>query len=429
MMENLGEEVLYNAAEGLEKALAEVDGEFIMGMQVELIIDNWNPYKVQAGRNLAVLGWSHGVTLWEDIWSVSQQREWTARQFEFKSLRGTEAAMALALGISGYELKEVVTQPQGIYATPDLTKESWDEWIRLMPQIRIQYALKQGVAGDEHYSDYGFADFSFVGEDDGEILYGRKAVLRYKGVDSPLELIKRTVVNQEGRMVGVEEVHIPGLAPMAIFADFSFAEDDSFVDAVEVEPRTVLLNIDRAYNHQTSELSLTTVVPGYEPISPNYEQDSDIGEAGPWTYCMDAIAGVEGEPEPMDNFADSSDRGGELLADRVYLLDPEITTPMVEGVSFSDYSRVGHPDFTIEALVDLKMFDELSSSYADDVFADEGFATSEDSSHIDRACRALVAAKAPNDRVLASFEVVRELTFNDELTESTRFGDWVPASL
>jgi hypothetical protein len=86
-----------------------------------------------------------GVNLWEDGWREHTQREWTARQWEFQSLRGTPAGIAMALdfigrdftpGRPGYRLVEYVAPPQGFYASPKITPRN-ERLIRQMPELRV----------------------------------------------------------------------------------------------------------------------------------------------------------------------------------------------------------------------------------------------------------------------------------------------------
>src|SRR4029079_18652841 len=95
-----GAKLLYRAASGLEKAMADVDGERLIGTYAEIIHDQWDPYAISV-NNLPYLGYAMGVMLWEDGWSESTQREWVARQFEYKALRGTQDGIEMALNYSG----------------------------------------------------------------------------------------------------------------------------------------------------------------------------------------------------------------------------------------------------------------------------------------------------------------------------------------
>ena len=120
-----GAKLLYRNASGLEKSMADVDGERLIGTYAEIIIDQWNPYAISY-TNLPYLAYAMGALLWEEGWSESTQREWTAHQWEYKSLRGTQDGIAMALhysgrdfvGPTGYEIKQAIRPPQSFYASP-----------------------------------------------------------------------------------------------------------------------------------------------------------------------------------------------------------------------------------------------------------------------------------------------------------------------
>ena len=61
---------------------------------------------------------------------------------------------------------------------------------------------------------------------------------------------------------------------------------------------------------------------------------------------------------------------------------------------------------------------------ADVSFCEEPFAVPEDYSHIERACRAVCAAKALRDTILISFAPKRPIEMGDRLTDPA-YADWV----
>jgi hypothetical protein len=126
-----------------------------------------------------------------------------------------------------------------------------------------------------------------------------------------------------------------------------------------------------------------------------------------------------------DGFADHPDGGDKLLADRVFLLDPEVAEPMVAGISFADVSRVGIPAYLAELQIDLHTVEAADSFFAEDGAESRNFAIAEDRSHIDRALRAVNAAKAARDTVLISFAPKRLAQMGDNLSAATTYDDWV----
>ena len=427
--EKFGQKILYRAASGLEKAMADVDAERlagITGINAELIIDTWDPYYTFE-RNLPFLAWAYNIDLWEDGWSESTKREWTALALQFKSIRGTIGAIQLALnyagrdfvdGISGYELVDYIVPPQGFYASPDLTVEEYNSWIRLMPQVRIYLGNDPGEAlGDEFYSDDGASDICAASYDDGWELYGRKAILRQEGYeDINLRVIEHQEITETFETVDWEEIRVPGVSELGYFCDDDAVEEDKFVDWDDTPALIYNIKLDRSFDAHHTELHLSALWPGLEPITTTYERNSDVGEAGPFIYADDAFANVD--------YAEV-DYGYLMLADYVYFNDPNVQALMNIGVSFSDIDRVDFPKYTMELLIDLRTREDLPVWYADLSFAEEDFVTNDDMTHMDRAFRAVRASKSLRDKALLAFDPLRPVEAGDYITESTTAEDWV----
>jgi phage tail P2-like protein len=459
MTDYFGEAVLYRSATGLEKAWADVDVHRLLDIRAELVAENWDPWKVQA-KNLPFLAYAMGVTLWDDAWDEQAKRYWIAVQWEFKARRGTERAYQMALEQFGFKLRQVVTPPQGFYASPDVTKEEYDAWVRLMPQVRIALASTPGTgglneffAGDDFPSLFGddltayllgfpvgatlpltepgfigssFADEDVPALDDGPLLFGRKAFLRLaNGNEVPLKTGTFTTVTEMGEITYVDEFSTQGKSLAGFCAEVDFA-DDAFADAAETDPELYRLNRSFNYSHTDSILSLTMARPTLTPMDTRLERDSDHGHE---PASMFASADFADALSLGDSFA-TDDIGGLMLADRVYLFDPDVAVPMTAAWSFADVDRVGMPPFTVEALVDLQQSDPGPSTYAgEDSFNGWTFATSEDMKARDDAMRALVASSALRDTVLVSTSPRRPLEFGDDIAETTEVGDWVNDAL
>ena len=428
VLQDAGSKLIYRAATGLEKAMADVEVQRILGTYAEIIIDQWDPYAISA-NNLPYLAWAMGTNLWEsDYWSEAAKREWVANQWTFKSIRGTPDAFKMALKPSGYHVTDIVRPPQGFFASPELTKEQWDAWIRQMPELRIFFDERAGTRGEDEFfvdgpdpltddeANVGFADADAAPINDGWVLRGRRAVIRHRGVDTPVYSIEYNHAEQQDGVVDFERISTFGKSTHSLIADEGFADED-FGCAEEVVPKLYTLRLDRNYGHDLSTLGLTTVVPDLEPLTPRYERNSDVGYGNGFLFSDGDYSDTA--------FADHPDGGDKLLADRIYLLDPEVTEPMMEGVSFADESRVGIPLFTAELQIDLHTKELNKAFFAEASFAEEAMAIPEDLTHIDRALRAVVEAKALRDTILVSFAPIRPVAMGDYLQVNTPYGGWV----
>lgn len=451
-----GSKLIYRAASGLERAMADVDGERLIGTYAELVIDQWDPYRISY-NNLPYLAYAMGVLLWEEGWSESTQREWTARQFEFKALRGTQAAIEMAFDFTGrdftggYDVQQAIRPPQSFFASPSLSKEEYDFWIHLMPELRITYY--QGVGWDSvdvlYVQDGGVN--SFVGLDDGPTLYGRKAYLRVKGEDLPLAIYSFTKTIEGKTSVDYERVAIPGNAGLAVLCGDDFVGDpERFVCAEKLKPELITLRIDGSYNHEQSQLHLDTVLPGLEPIDVRYERDSDVGWGdayffvGDWSDSRKVLADSPPSPEhpiglppapthpisfpipdpyePTVFYADAGFDAARMVADRIFLYDPTIVATITGGISFVGVDYVSWPAYTADIMGDLHTRDKAWSWFADEghVHDDNYFSSPVQLQDFDRACRAVIISQALRDRVRVAFDPTRLIELRDRAwTETT----------
>ena len=461
-----GEKILYRSASGLEKAMADVDGERLIGTYAEIIKDQWDPYRISY-NNLPYLGYAQGVLLWEEGWSESTQREWVAHQFEYKSLRGTQAGIEMALNYSGrdftggYFIKQALRPPQCFFASPSMSKEAYDFWIHLLPEVRITF--EQGVGWDGmdvmFVQDGGVNDF--VGLDDGEALYGRKAYLRFRGVDKPLQIYTFTKTIDGVASVDYEQIAMPGNAGLAYMTE-DFVNDEQFVCAEAIVPQLVTIRIDGSYSHEQSQLHLDTVLPGLEPIDVRYERESDIGWAnsfffvGDWSDTRNIVnpsdlphpehpivippppepthpiayppSGLPTQPPPIPTqpipivyYADAGYDAARMLADRVFLYDPDIVGTITGGISFVGVDYVSWPAYTADLMIDLQADDDWWSWFADEGITtdDNYFASQVDMSDFDRACRAVITSQALRDRVRTAYDPTRLIELRERAYNET----------
>jgi hypothetical protein len=443
-----GAKLIYRAASGLEKAMADVDGERLIVMNAEIIHDQWDPYAISY-NNLPYLAYAMGVLLWEEGWSESTQREWTAKQFEYKSLRGTQAGIEMALhysgrdfvGPQGYELVQAIRPPQAFYASPSLSKEEYDFWIHLMPELRITFYEGIGWDGVDvlYVQDGGVNDF--VGLDDGEALHGRKAFLRVKGKeDIPLQIYTFTKEINGVGSVDFERVAIPGLAGPA-FTTEDFINDEQFVCAETLVPKLITIRIDGSYSHELSQLHLDTVLPGLDPIDVRYERTSDIGWGnsfffvGDWADSRNLLPPPEpeinpliilppNEPRPYQPvvfYADAGYDAARMLADRVFLYDPDIVATITGGISFVGVDYVSWPAYTADVMIDLNDVDDVFSWFADEGYTvdDNYFSSTVQLQDFDRSNRAVVVSQAMRDRVRVAYDPTRLIELRERAFAET----------
>jgi len=421
-----GSQLLYPAAAALEQALADVEGEHLLGINAELVIENWDPWKVLP-RNLPYLAWAMGVTLWDEDWSEEKKRSWVAAQWEFKARRGTLRAFEMALDVMsepGRELGliQVVTQPQGMHLAGGPSKAELDAYYALLPEIRVYFARLRDRDDGGVWLGESFLDDRFLPADRGEVLYGRRGTLFRPGAEIPLKTYRLETRIVENHAVDFERVAIPGKAGAGLMLDADFC-DAAYLDGNEERARLVTYELDRAYDHFESDFSITYVTPGLDPITPRYERGSLVGDAG-WSLMLDGdFLGGRSYLVP-DNALD-------LIFDRLRLFDPEVDAPLGTVGDFLDDARIGMPAYTAEMIVSAPRRAPVSELMCDQGFVGYDFLAPDNLTLVERAFRALTAAMALRDTLLVTFETTRPLQFGDRplLDGSKTFSSRAPFRL
>jgi hypothetical protein len=402
------------------------------------------------------------LSLWDWEWDELKKRAVTARAVELNRMKGTAHALREYVEIMDGTVVQIVVPPQEFYIGQPLTKEEWDAWIRQMVEVRIKLIEGEGTASyDSWYIQdeplapafesppepialpedtdfqFGWIGLSFLTDDMGPVLHGRRVITRQDGVDTPAQYVERTTYFDGVDTIDVERVFLPGKSTYGFFIGVSFIGEDASLNTQDIEPQIITVRLDGSYVHESSTLGLTTVIPDLKPQSPRYERNSDIGDAGPYLFLDDFFIGAADVYSVLSG-NDTYDyvpaiiqknRAGDLLADRIYLIDPNVAVPMMEGMSFIGVSRLGMPAFHAEVLVDMHMSQPNEMLFVGESFVGPSLIGELDEKPIDRAIYALRAAKAVRDKVTVRFDPLRQLTPIDVLQPGTKVGDWVPDRL
>lgn len=131
-----GEDVLYQNATGLEKALADTDAYRLTATYAELVRDQWDPFGI-ARENLAHLAWASGVNLWEDYWDETFRRLWVSKQWYLKYIRGSRLGLDEFVRAVGGIVKRCIVPPAKTYPLPAITDAEWRAYIAKFPQLRM----------------------------------------------------------------------------------------------------------------------------------------------------------------------------------------------------------------------------------------------------------------------------------------------------
>lgn len=396
--------ILPSNATPFEHAIEHVSAERWNDLDVDIIRRARDPWTCPE-HLLSFLAFERSVDIWNEDWPVEKKRSVIASAPLDHKLKGTEEGHWRYIDIADGELVETLVPPGGFFAAPDLSKDQWDAWISRMPRLRITLGHSQG----EWEPPAGFfADVCAVGDDapginDGPALHGRRALLRrHAGApDEPLRIATMTTTRSARDAVDFERVVIPGLSSCGLAANDGAAGMD-FIDAAETRPQVFSYRLDSTYVHEESALALTSVPVGYDPLDVRFLRESDTGDGTAQFFASADAADVA--------FAGAND-GGALLADVLYLHDPEVAAPIVDAMSFAGVTRVSFPPKRGEMLIRAQgHLPELSSFVAGSSHVGEDAALPEDLTHVEFIMDAVVAAKRLTDQIRVSFETTRPIT-------------------
>jgi len=394
-------------------------------LDVDIIRRFKDPWQCPA-HLLWALAAERSVDIWNDNWPEWKKRSVIASAPHDHAIKTTASGIARYIEIADGRLIQAVTPPQGFVLAPNLTKEQWDAWIGRMPRVRITLAHTEG----EWLPPSGiFLGHSALGDDffsinDGPFLHGRRALLRTHagGEDVPLEVSSVTTTSVRKPATDYERVVQPGRDANALVLGFGVL-GDAFLGAEEVEPKIFTFALDRTYDHVESQLAVTAVDVGLEPQSVRYKRESDTGDAEGRHFLGDGALGVD---------VLGRNDGGELLADVLYLLDPAVAAPIVDGISFLGVSRLGMPAYNAELMVEAPKAIDTNEGFVlgVSVLGADPF-VADDVSHLHFIMDAIVSAMALGDKILVTFETTKPLTLGDavRLNSGAVLGDRIPAYL
>lgn len=368
---------------------------------------------------LAPLAWEWGIDIWDKDWSDAKKRDVIAQSFELHRLKGTEAGLRAYLALVGADLQQVITHKHKAFASRAISKEQRDAWLARMPQIRVYLVSETGTKGADAFCGSAFAGHAFARLDRAEAIYGRKAVLREPdGTETSLRRSRVEEITETRTAVEYDRVYIPGDSGPAAFVGRFVGR--SFASRTLKPAKVVTYALDRQYVSARSELHLSTVSPGLDPIDVKYERISDRGTAGPGLFANRAGRG----------FA-VADRGEWMLYDRVYLFDKTVDTPWIRAHSFAGHSRIGRAPYNAEVLAVAITPKRRRQAHVGHFFAGRAFTSAENRSKLFATYEAARAAKALRDRVKIDTQSVATITFGSRipLDGSVRFGELQKRSL
>ena len=418
-------EVLPPNATPFERAFDAVSADRWNALDVEVVQRFSDPWNCPA-HMLNFLAYERSVDIWDVEWPEDKKRSVIASAPANHRKKGTLGGVRRYVEIAGGEIVQTVTPPEGVYAAPDLSTDQWQTYLDRQPRLRIKLArgTDTWTAPLGHFADHAYSDEDCVDINKGAHLRARQAVLRErKGAVDQLIQLRRVETNAEARTgVVYEQVIRPADDPLAIFADDGFFSE-LFAEADEVAQRTYSYAIDRSYLHREAEAFLDTVPVGYRPRDTRYYRESDLAPAGEGLFSDDALS--------ADMYV-TADIADELVADVLYLHNPEVNAPLVDGGnSYADHCRSDFPLFTSHMIIRLDEKGAHDDTYAGSAFVGEMSATGEVDAARDRVSRSIRSSKSLRDQILYTHQTLRPRTLADGfgLNDGQRLGGYVANAL
>ena len=418
-------DLLPQNATAFELAFDAVSADRWGALDVDVVRRFRDPWTCPA-HMLNFLAYERSVDIWDVDWSEEKKRSVIASAPADHRKKGTLGGVRRYVEIAGGEIVQTVTPPEGVYAAPDLSAEQWQTYLDRQPRLRIKIARNTAtwIAPLGHFADHAHADEDCVDINDGAFLRARQAVVRERkgAADQPIQ-IRRVEASSETRTgVLFEQVIRPADDPLAIFAGDGFYSE-LFAEADEVAQRTYSYAIDRAYQHREAAAFLDTVPVGYQPRDTRYYRESERAPAGEGLFSDDALS--------ADMFV-TADIGEELLADVLYLHNPDVNAPLVDGGnSYADHCRSDFPLYSAQMIIWLDEKGAQDDTYAGGSFVGEMTATGETDAARDRVARSVRSSKSLRDQILYTHKTLRPRTLADgfSLNAGQRLGGYVANAL
>lgn len=406
-----------------ERAIEQVSGERMDASDVDVIRRYKDPWQCPA-HLLWALAAERSVDIWKEDWPEWKKRSVIAAAPEDHALKTAAEGIARYIAHADGELVEVLTPPQGIVLAPSLTKAQWDAWIARMPKLRITIAhgRAEWTPPLGIYLDFSALDDDCLSINQGPFLRGRRAKLRMPGAgeDIPLQVASIETTVTQRTVTDHERAVVPGLHANAVILNVG-ALDDAILDAIDVRPKVFTWSLDRSYDHVASALSLSMVPVGFDPLDVRYRRESDIAD-------------LDGKLALDDGALDADvlpwNASGELLADVLYLHDPDVPLPAAEAYSFLDVSRLGMPAYHAELMIRTMKKAQFGFFLGDGMLGLEPLIPN-DVAHLDFIMDAIESAQALGEKIRVTFETTKPLTLGDapRLDSGLSLGDRVPAHL
>jgi phage tail P2-like protein len=449
-----GSDLIYRAAAGLEKAMADVDAMHLVGTYAELIRDQWDPYAISQ-RNLPLLAWAMGVNLWEDIWGTEFKRWWVAQQWTLKAQRGSLYGTERFVAAVNNKVVGAIVPPAKFYPGKSMTEAERLDYISRFAQLRVYpfagrtqlpylcfiAKLPAPLNGPPVFNKNGkflgpLREFFPTSQDAGG-RYMRLAEIWDHGQITPLTM--RVIVSEDMGPYGVtkwDEVTLPARKnnhwyldqenkwPLPMAHPIRQNKYGIFLGAMDdTASRVVRIPRDGSLDLAQGKAQYQTIKPGNDLVGvyPEYKADKHP------TSKYKLYAGGAKVGQYMRSKYLPTTNSWQYLYEVWYLFDPLRVPDYRRASIYMGHARLGIQKYTAELKIDAHEY--WRPWFLTTQGFMRGFLHPKDTTTIDRLRRAVTASMAIRDTVHINTVVKRVINTNDSLPCNGEFtvGEMVDA--
>jgi phage tail P2-like protein len=379
-------------------------------LDTQIVARFYDPWTCPA-HLLGYLAFQRSVDVWNDAWPELRKRQVIAAAPAMHRRKRTLSGLRDYISLAGAELVHVMRPPQRFIAGRALSREDFEQWLRLLPQLRVYskretYARQRGaVLGRPSAALAAGAGRMLASIDRARAFIGRHPRLYdpMTGTETSLRIIdiERRTVDRVERIT--ERSFLPGLRGAAFILGRDALNAAALAKPAR-DPRVLTYTIDNVWSDSTSTLHVSMLAPTLQAVDVQFSR-VPIRVTRPGVFI--AGRGVASRGALASDFPELA------FYDRLYLYDTTRPVPsIVNGGGVAGRHRLGMAPHTAEALIRL---DEARLPRRALIVGRSplGIRVASREQHAWKPVTAAIRANNSIDRIYCDFRITRPLTFRD----------------
>jgi len=305
---------------------------------IDVIRQQWNPATIPA-KFLPWLAWALDVPIWDSKWPDEKKRRVIADSFNMHRLRGTLPGFQAILKWLDSKVIHTVTPPAAFFASPSLTLEERNAFLRKYPEVRWYRFRNRGKRKSASFLGYCFAGAMYPHKTDAIERIGERAFLLKDGKETPI--VDYTLETQYTKRTAIDTKQI-ALTIRTKLGTFCGGFPQFLIDT-HSHQRVFTVKLERPYLEGTEILRKTVLNPGLEPATIRYDVVAEKGLKKAGLFCGQPLFGTLA---PSTAYL--------RLYRSVRLFDPSVPVTRRGATTFLGAARLGMPAFHGEAWVSIR---------------------------------------------------------------------------